>query len=110
MCRLILVVVFAGLEVPIHGYLILLQQLVIDADIVIAGRVLRSDLGAFNIPGDCLSVHFLRPTVAYTDFIGHPHIFWEFLSRYLELGDFVINFILVSCKDEVGIHVLRVYL
>lgn len=82
MCCLILVVDFACSEVPVHGCLVLFQQLMVDSDVVVARSVLRSDFGALDVPGNGLSVHFLCSTVADTDLVGHPHVFRTFLSQY----------------------------
>jgi hypothetical protein len=101
MCGLILVVVFAALEVPIHGRLVLFQYLVVGADVVVAVGELRSDLDALHVPWDGL-----QTIIAYSDIISHPHVFWKFLCHYFELGDLVICLLLVSCKDKVSVHVL----
>lgn len=50
-------------EVPWNSFIVVVQEFEVDADVVIAGGVFRSNLNCFLIPSDGLSVIFLSSSI-----------------------------------------------
>lgn len=80
----------------------------VNSNVVVAGSVLWSDLGAFLIPSYSLAVLFLCASIGNTDIIGRPHILGESIRNHLQCSNLPVDVCLIAGKNEMSVHVVRV--
>lgn len=75
MGRFVLFVLLNASKVPLNSLIIVLQQLKVDSDIVIAGIVARDHLKCPLIPPDGLPIVLVLCSVDYTYFVYCSRVF-----------------------------------
>jgi hypothetical protein len=91
-------VLLDGSEVPTDCLLIVSEDFVVHADVVVARCVLRCNLTGFLVPGNCLLVFFLSAAVNDSDLVEGSSVAWMQLCNLLEFGDSVVSGGFVSCQ------------
>lgn len=71
-------------KIPLNGVFIFLQQLIIDPDIVVAGRVVRAHFTRLLVPGDCRLVVLYLTTIHNPNLVKSSGILWMLLCHCLQ--------------------------
>ena len=69
---LVLLVLLDAPEVPFYCLIVVLHQLVVHPDVVVAGGVLGTGLTRLLVPSDGVRVHLLGSSIDNTNFIEGP--------------------------------------
>ena len=106
---LVLLVLLDAPEVPLYCLFVVLHQLVVHPNVVVAGGVLGTSLACLLVPLYCSFVFLQFTTINYANFIEGPSEFGMKFSHLLE--NFYLGFIggLISGLNEEPHSVLRVY-